>query len=188
MARYGVVIRRYQVGSFRVVYEANKEWLELFSKRERNAMLRGTAKRLGNEWRFKFLKRRLERSSVLKPPFNYDLDTRSPMYHSGNMAKAAIWKGKIKATAKTSKSGDQQIKVDIPLPYGHPVRPEIAVVFRIIPPDEVQWFADRFSDLLVNERKRADNATKARKNAKPRLRLSSTQRKRFGVTSRRRSK
>ena len=173
-------------GPIRMRLEANREWLELFSARERNAMLRGVFNRVGNEWRHKFLRRRLEKDSVLKAPFNYNLDVISPMVESGYMARSAIWKGQIKTVAKRNKQGTQQVKTTIGLPFGHPVRPEIAAVFRIIPRDEVEWFAARVGQLLTQERSKAEDATANRKNARPRLRLSQRQRRRFGVRSRRR--
>lgn len=175
-------------GPIRMRLEANREWLELFSARERNALLRGVFTRVGNEWRHKFLRRRLEARTVLKAPFSYTLDTTSPMIESGYMARAAIWKGKIRATAKRNKQGTQQVSTQIALPFGHPVRPEIAAVFRIIPNDEVRWFADRVAKLLAEERAKSVDATARRKNARPRLRLSNRQRRRFGVRQQRRAR
>jgi hypothetical protein len=180
MARRGVVVQRYTGGSggvapLRAVLHANHEWMKIMRARERNKLLKQLGLDAGNRWRWKFLKRRVQKDTVLKPPFNYRDDPKSPMIDK-RILISRIWKGKITATAKTeggARSGGRQLmKIRIPIPFGHPVTPEISRVFNVVPPDEIEELAENIGKGLARRK-----AQHFRPSGKPAMRLSADQRR-----------
>jgi hypothetical protein len=177
-----VEVFRYSNGPLRGVLKANEAWLALMMPRERNALLRSAGKRAANEWRFRYVPLRFT-SAVLGAPWFYDYPSQTPMIYKGTMIRQ-VFTGQINVTAKTDAGGTQQVKSEVSLPFGHGVIPEIARVWRIIPPNEVQFFAERFAfHAIAEQRQLVTNVPRGQ--SRLRLRLAAGQRRRLGVTKHR---
>ena len=177
-------------GKLNAVLEMNDDLREYLKPADRKRLYNLLGRRVGNSWRWDFLDRRLTKR-VLAPPFNYRLDTSSPMVATGHMARYAIWRGKInvntsnvRASVRTvggtnkGSEGPDRIRIDVPLPYGHGVPKEIAKVFRIgALPDELQVVADRFAAMLVKEREQLVMTTNRR--GRKQINFSAAQRRRM---------
>lgn len=174
-------------GKLNAVLEVNQELFVLMTAGQRKRLFKHLGNRVGNEWRFKYLKRRLTKR-VLSAPWNYKLDTHSPMighgrsgHKAGFMANTAIWKGKVRTnTAQVSKSGSNKILIQIGTPYGHPVPREIVKVFKTpLPDDEENFVADRFGVLVVEAMTKT--TTVKSKRGKPSIQFSAAQRRAMGM-------
>lgn len=174
-----VVVVRYTNGPIKAVLEAEAGRLELFSARERNALLARALERAMAAWRAVFMRIRFTKK-VTESPFHYNGDPRSPMYDSGAMERA-VYQGKIVARAPGGR-----VAGTVSTPFAHGVTKEISRVWRVLPPNEVQFVADRFAKLVAREIDLAEDVPvqRARINATPRRRLTATQRARLGVRDR----
>ena len=160
MARVETIIERRGKTSIRTTIERNSEWLEIFSPAERRKIMKRTYEQALNDWRGKFLRKRVERQTVLSPPFSYQGKRRhSPMVrrkrqNPNEVLVNTIWRGKIRASVPPV-AGDtepRQIWGTVAIPFGHPVTPEISRVFSIVPEEELDWFADAWSKRLLQIR------------------------------------
>lgn len=185
------VIVRYDNGPMRAVLTANQEWMDLMVASERNALLRRCAVRALNDWRYTRLAKYFT-NAVHQAPFNYAAGRSSHLVSSGQMRHLVINQGRAEARAKTDSSGTQQVTAILRVRYGHPVSKEIARVLRVIPPADVQYFADRFAKYVADEKGQTsagtstqeNGASKTRKGVTKRVRLGRDQRRRLGVKSR----
>lgn len=134
-----VVVYRYSNGPIRAVLTANENELQMFSARERNALLARSLEKSVAKWRAKYLKLRLQRT-VLEPPFNYQGDKRTPLYQTGQL-RDTIYNGILIARAPGG-----NVRCRIPLPAGHAITKEIDRVLREVPRGEIKqvsiWFAE----------------------------------------------
>lgn len=176
MARKGIKLG----GKLNAVLEVNQELFNFMSAGQRKRLFKHMGNRVGNEWRFKYLSRRLTKR-VLGAPWNYSLDRRTPMVQSGFMAQKAIWKGKIRTnTSQVSKSGSNKILIMVGTPFGHKVPREIVAVFRVpIPDDEENFVADRFAHLVIDAMTKT--TTTKSKRGKPAIQFSAAQRRAMGM-------
>jgi hypothetical protein len=145
-----IVVDRYSGGGLRAVLSANREWLVLLRARERNAVLRRCALRALYDWRNKKLVR-LFTIAVNSAPYNYGHPSNTPLVHTGKMRNLVLNQGRGEARAKTDATGTQQVSAQLRAYFGHPVDAEIARVTKIIPPQDVEYYIERFQTHLKAE-------------------------------------
>lgn len=145
------IVATSQRGSLRCWLDANSEWTRLMRASDRNALFRAAATRAVMDLRHARMKV-LFTQGVTRPPFNYDLDKLTPLVASGKMRNLVLNGSKPYATAKTDKSGTQQVRVVLRMDYGHVVGKEIAAVMKIVPPEWVQFVCERFAIYVNTER------------------------------------
>ncbi len=174
-----IVVSRITGGPIRAVLEVESDRLEMFSARERNALLARSLERGITAWRNVYLRHRFQRE-VKQAPFNYTGDPRSPMVDTGAMSVSA-YNGQIVAKAPGGR-----VYGTITIPFSHPVTKEISRVWRVLPPDEMQYVAEVFAKSVAREIAASDEVTlkRPRVDSKPRRRLTIEQRQRFGVRDR----
>lgn len=172
-----IVVSRVLNGPIRAVLEMEEEKLNQFRPRERNALLARCLERAMKLWRGLFVKVRFSKS-VLGDPFDYKLDSKTPLMDSGTMARV-IYGGQVIA-----RSPGGNVKGTVTLPLGHPVRKEIARVLKVVPAPEVQFVADRFAEFVATGLKESDVIPNRRPEIQPRRRLTVKQRRAFGIRRR----
>ncbi len=156
----------------------NREWLEDMVPAQRNRLLKHSLEGILGTWRYKHLPKRFT-PAVLGAPWSY----RTKRHNTSQRArrfpldgarrprnpkklKNAVFTGKISATV-SRKSG--RIMGKIAMPLGHPVKGQIAAVFRYgMTNQERQEAAEQHAATLANA-KRDTVATRYR--GKPRLRF-----------------
>ncbi|HYG68735.1 MAG TPA: hypothetical protein VD838_13800, partial [Anaeromyxobacteraceae bacterium] len=161
-----IVVQRYTNGPIKAVLEAEASRLELFSKRERNALLARSLERALHAWRAVYMRIRFMKP-VTESPFHYQGDPRSPMFESGEMKEAA-YKGRIIA-----RSPGGRVRGTVGVPFGHAVTPEISRVWKVLPPNEVTFVAVRFAKHVAREIDESEQVPVKRPkvDAQPRRRL-----------------
>lgn len=191
MAKPRYVVREMVTGGgpLRASFEANQEWLDYFSPRERNAVVNRSGLRAAGNMRLKFFRDRINARKVKAPPFSYRARTNSPMIGDRSRDDPSklinrIHKGKIRTSTKGSKKGQQQLMVTIPVPFGHPVTKEIVRVWRILPEYELQYFADWVMRYAFDYRDKAKLKQPKRMDARPRYELTAAQRRAMGIKPR----
>lgn len=158
MAKVETITHTAKGAAIRTTIERNQEWLDMFSPAQRRKVMKRSLELAINDWRSQHLKKRVQRDTVLAPPFSYAGKRRhSPMVRRARpdpnqVLVNTIWRGKIRAQVPPVASDTQPYNIwgTVAIPFGHPVTPEISRVFSIIPPDEIEWIAEAFSKRLLD--------------------------------------
>lgn len=137
-----MALRSYRTGDFAVAIRENRSWLALVTPPQRQKLFSFIMRDALDAWRAKYLRRRIEKSTVLAPPFNYALDKRSPMVHTGKMVRL-IGKGRIVVSKPRGAREFLPFRARLALPTAHPVPKEIRAVLGInkhgMLPDEIRF-------------------------------------------------
>src|SRR6056297_914676 len=148
-----MAVNYFNRGSLKSAIAEKRDYLALFDPPQRNKFLRLVMFDALDQWRAKYLRRRIEKNSVTRSPFNYKLDTKSPMVHRDKLIEM-IGKGRISVTKPRGEKGFLPFRAKVALPFGHAVRPEIAKVFRIggsgMLANEVQAVANWLRQAIIN--------------------------------------
>jgi hypothetical protein len=173
-----IVVERIKGGPIRAVLEVEATRLEMFSARERNALLARSLERGMTAWRNVYLRRRFQRA-VNDPPFNYPVKN-SPMVDTGAMSRS-VYEGRIQARAPGGK-----VSGTVSTPFSHPVTKEISRVWKILPADEMQYVARVFAKAVAHEIATSEEVVlkRPRIDSTPRRKLTAEQRQRFGLRDR----
>ena len=190
-----IVVQRYDNGPVRAVLTANQAWLDLMVASERNALLRRCALRALYDWRRTRLISRFT-PIVNRAPYNYANASRTPLVKTGEMRKEVLNESRGETRAKRNGAGTQEVTAILRTRYGHIVGTEIARVMKVMPPSDVQFFADRFAIYVATEQGQTvitqagkvitGSVVGVKPKGKLRVALNTSQRRRLGVKSRRR--
>jgi hypothetical protein len=174
-----IVVERITGGPIRAVLEVEQDRLEMFSARERNALLARSLERAMTAWRNVYLRRRFQRE-VLDAPFEYRGPRSSPMVDTAEMSHQA-YTGQVIARAPGGR-----VSGTVSIPYGHAVTKEISRVWRILPAEEMKYVAKVFAKAVAHELATSEEVVlqRPRLESKPRRRLTIEQRQRFNLRDR----
>lgn len=175
MAR--ILVERVSNGPIRAYLEMEEARLNQFRPRERNALLARCLEKAVRVWRGIFMKLWFSKR-VLSAPYDYTLDHVSPLVDQGDAAKL-VYTGKIQARAPGG-----NVKCYVSMPLGHPVRQEISRVLKVVPPDQIQFIADRFASYVSGAIDQSEVVTTQKPDVQPKRRLTVKQRRAFGVKAR----